>query len=1150
MELVEGPTLAERLKAGRLSLEECLSIARQIAEALEEAHEKGIVHRDLKPQNVKAPVDGKVKVLDFGLAKAMDPPGASSAADLARSPTIMNSPTMTAAHGTQLGVILGTAAYMSPEQARGGAVDKRADIWAFGVVLFEMLSGRSLFAAETVSDTLAGVLKTEIDFGALPAATPPALRQLLRRCLERSPKNRLHDIADARIVLDDLIAGRPGDDARAPAPAPARRTGKSTAAWVAALLVATAAAGFAGYLASRRGAAPAEPLRPLDPAPAEPGAPDRGELDPRLLSRRAEPRLLRAGGRAAEPLPPRPRRRARPFRSPAPTAPTPPSSPPTDRWIGYVAGRRADEGRRRGGRPFRLAEQQGAGGCTWLGDGTIVYAPSYSDGLFRIPAEGGPPKRLTTPDSAGGELGHWWPDPLPGGRQVVFTAFRTPVDKSRIGVLDLATGKVTWVVEGGFFGRYVSTGHLLYARGQRLYALPFDPKTGTATGAAVAVLDDLLVSQTSGYAMFAVSSRGMLAYVTESLGNPLRELVWLDRTGRATPAAGERRRFLSASLSPDDRQAALTIQGESRDLWTYSFERGTLSRLTSGEGTEFDPVWSRDGRELFYVVDRPPFELHRITVGAPDTGRPIWDEPSKVDTTGISVSPDGLTLGFELAEQQAGRNLYSRPIDGSAPARPIRATRSHEANVSFSPDGTDGSSTSRTRPGGPRSTPSRIPGPGERVQVSSDGGTDPLWARNGEIFYLHDDEMRVVAARLAGRSRVRRAADPLLLPRSPPAPINDSQTYDVTRDGSRILAVTIPEASRPGSWRSSPTGRASSHASRREAADDGRLRLPPRVRTKSPASSARAAWARSGARATRSSGARRDQGPAARHSPPTPTASPASSARRRSSPRWATRASPRSTASRRADGARRARDGARRGRRPLRAARARARCPSTRRSPIARQIAEALEEAHEKGIVHRDLKPANVKLTPDGKVKVLDFGLAKALGAEARKSGLDSSDSLHELADDDRGRRPRRASSSAPRPTWPRAGARQAGGQAGRRLGVRRRRSARCSPAGGSSRARPSPTRSPRVLRAEPDWTRAPPGDARAALRRSSAAASSATRSRRLHDVADARIVLDDLLEGVEPSPPPRRRPPCPLACAGRDGRAARRRSFLLGALA
>ena len=254
MELVEGPTLAERLASGPLSLTESLSIALQIAQALEEAHEKGIVHRDLKPQNIKAAVEGKVKVLDFGLAKAMDAAaGASSAADLARSPTLMQSPTLTAVQGTQLGMILGTAAYMSPEQARGGAVDKRADIWAFGVVLYEMLTGRSAFAADTVPDTLAAVLTREVDWTALPAATPAALRDLLRRCLERKPKNRLHDIADARIALDDLLSGRlaaasPPGSALQGAP----RAGWPTRlAWLGAGL-ALGALAFAGYFGRAR----------------------------------------------------------------------------------------------------------------------------------------------------------------------------------------------------------------------------------------------------------------------------------------------------------------------------------------------------------------------------------------------------------------------------------------------------------------------------------------------------------------------------------------------------------------------------------------------------------------------------------------------------------------------------------------------------------------------------------------------------------------------------------------------------------------------------------------------------------------------------------------------------------------------------------
>ena len=793
MELVEGPTLDERLKAGVLSLEETFSIARQIAEALEEAHEKGIVHRDLKPQNVKAPVDGKVKVLDFGLAKAMDPPGTSSAADLARSPTIMNSPTMTAAHGTALGVILGTAAYMSPEQARGSAVDKRADIWAFGVVLFEMLSGRPLFAADTVSDTLAGVLKTEVDFATLPAAVPSPVRQLLRRCLERNPKNRLHDIADARLVLDDLIAGRPGDDTHTPAPPPARRTARATAAWVAALLVVGTVAGYAGTQANRRGTAPAAPLRLSIQLSADQelvvGAnsnlvfsPDGGSL---VFTGRTGGRqsLFRRelGGREAAAIPGTDGADA-PFFS------------PDGQWIGFISGGKLMKIAAAGGQPFRIAEQAGAG-STWLGDGTIVTAPNYAEGLFRVPAAGGAPERLTTPDGASGELGHWWPDLLPGDRKVVFTAFRTPVDKSRIGVLDLSTGEVKWVVEGGFFARWVSTGHLLYALGQRLYALPFDPATGTATGPAVAVLDDVLVSQTGGFAMAAVSSRGVLAYVSESLGNPLRELVWLDRSGRATPAIGERRRFLSASLSPDDRQVALTIQGESRDLWTYNLERATLSRLTSGEGTEFDPVWSRDGRELLYVFDRPPFELHRIPVGAPDTGRPVWDEPPTVDTLGLTVSPDGRTLAYRISAKQTGSDLYSRPIDGTSPAKPIRATRATESNVSFSPDGRwvayQSNETGRFEV-----YAEPFPGPGERVQLSSDGGTDPLWARSGEILYLRDDELRLVATRLTAPA----AFDaPLPLFRFPivPGADHDAQAYDVTADGKRILAITIPEGSRP-----------------------------------------------------------------------------------------------------------------------------------------------------------------------------------------------------------------------------------------------------------------------------------------------------------------------------------------------------------------
>jgi serine/threonine-protein kinase len=625
---------------------------------------------------------------------------------------------------------------------------------------------------------------------------PPAIRRLLLRCLERDPRRRLHDIADARIVLEDVVSGVDGEGSGAAGGAfnAATRTRHTFLPWLAALVVTTAGAALLGYLARGRGATPVEPMRlaiQLDES-QELGtegnstiafSPDGSSLVfPGRENGRQSLFRRRLGEREAMAVP-------------GTEGGDSPFFSPDGRWIGFVAESQMRKVPAEGGRPFSLAEARGAGGCAWLPDGTIVYAPIYSEGLYRVPAEGGSPERLTTPDHKGGELGHWWPEPLPGGKRVVFTAFRTPVDRSRIGVLDLATREVRWVVEGGFFGRYAPSGHLLYAKGQRLYAVPFDPATATAKGSAVAVVDDVHASQIGGYAQAAVSSHGTLAYVTESLGNPLRELVWLDRTGRAVAATSERRRFLSASLSPDGRRAALTIQGESRDLWTLSLERGTLSRLTSGDATEYDPRWTSDGRELLYVVDRPPFELHRIALDAPDSGRPLWDEPAELDTNRIAVSPDGRTIAFTRTEQRTGSNLYSRPIDGSEPPRPIRASRGEEYSASFSPDGRfvvyQADETGR-----PEIYVESFPPSGERVQVSSDGGTQPLWAGNGEIFFRHDDEVRVVAARRAGRLEFDAPRSLFAFPIAA-AGNGELRTFDVTRDGARILAVTIPATNRP-----------------------------------------------------------------------------------------------------------------------------------------------------------------------------------------------------------------------------------------------------------------------------------------------------------------------------------------------------------------
>jgi serine/threonine-protein kinase len=786
MELVEGEDLAQRLKRGAIPVDEALAIARQIAEALEEAHEKGIVHRDLKPANVKVTPDGKVKVLDFGLAKAYaaDPMASSGSHDLSQSPTLAT------AAGTQAGIILGTAAYMSPEQARGKAVDRRADIWAFGVVLFEMLAGRRLFQGETVSDVLAGVLRQELEWTALPPV-PPAVRWLLRHCLERDPRLRLHDVADARLLLAE--ADGAGEGAATTTPAGPPRHGRP--AMLAALGAVAVVAAWLGHALSGPRHAPAQPshLAIALPMSQEVGA-ESNELlaftpDGRALVfagvHDGKRMLLRRDLAEGEAVP-----------IPSTEGGQAPFFSPDGRWLGFVSENWLRKVATDGGSSFPLAEAQGAGGGTWMENGDIVYAPIYSSGLFRVSADGGEPEALTTPDHAGGELGHWWPEPLPGGRKVLFTGFRTPVDRSRIGVLDLETREVKWVVESGFFARYMS-GHLFFARGQRLFAVAFDPEQATVRGPAVAVIEDLSVSQTGGHAQFAVSKLGALAYVRESLARPVRELSWLDREGRATPATRELRRYASVALSPDEQTVALTVEGDSQDLWTLSLARGTLSRLTTSDVTENNAVWSRDGRELFYVRDRPPYELHRIGIGAPDTGRPLWDEPARLDTYGIAVSPDGRSLAYQQTELQTGRNVYWRPIDGSAPPRVIRATRAEEGAASFSPDGRFVAYQSNET-GRPEVYAQSLGERGERVQISADGGTDPEWAGNGEIFYRRDASLMVASPTTPGGLEFgpSRALFDAGIVSSRVSGV-ESRVYAVTRDGQRILAITTPLSSRP-----------------------------------------------------------------------------------------------------------------------------------------------------------------------------------------------------------------------------------------------------------------------------------------------------------------------------------------------------------------
>ena len=754
MELVEGPTLAERLAQGALPPEESLAIARQIAEALEAAHEKGIVHRDLKPQNIKAALDGKVKVLDFGLAKAMDATGSTTpGADLARSPTMMNSPTLTAA-GTQLGVILGTAAYMAPEQARGGAVDKRADIWAFGVVLLEMLTGRSLFAGPTVSDTLAGVLKTEIDWKELPATTPKSIRTLLRRCLERNPKSRLHDIADARIVIEEVLAGRGEEPAAAGAPQTAPPVRSRTGWWIAGV-VGALALGLAGGFLFDGGDKSVEPEMRFGLA-LPPGWKFADADTPLLaLSRDGRRRAIAAAtddgseallvGELAEvewrPLPGTQGARS-PFFS------------PDGEWIGYFGEDKLMRVAFAGGPPLPVVDRVGnqTRGAVWLPDGSIVYSPDAAEALWRIPATGGAAERLTTIDPKIQERTHRWPDLLPEGRAILFTADSEATtefyDDASIEAVVVATGERKTVLKGASFGRYVDPGVLLFARGGTLFAIRFDPARLETSGSPVPVLQQVATTVSSGAVQFAVGASGALLWAPGEASTAGAQPIWLDRKGVRSAAVTTSGTNMQMDLAPDGRRLALLTDDAGRvDIWIADLESGSRSRLTF-DGDVSDPTWSADGKRLAYS------RSGAATGGGSDIFWKLADGSDEAEalvsgpetTYPASFSPDNRLLVFERTVQGGpSTDLWLLSLDGERRQRPLLAGDAVEFGAGVSPDGRFMAYVS-VRAGRSEVFVRPFPGGSGQWQVSTGGGVEPKWSRNGrELFYRNRGSLYRVA---------------------------------------------------------------------------------------------------------------------------------------------------------------------------------------------------------------------------------------------------------------------------------------------------------------------------------------------------------------------------------------------------------------------
>jgi Tol biopolymer transport system component len=751
MELVEGPTLADRLEQGSLSLDESLSIARHIAEALEEAHERGIIHRDLKPQNIKAPTEGKVKVLDFGLAKAMDPAAdsAASEAEKARSPTLMQSPTLTAAHGTQLGVILGTAAYMSPEQARGGAVDKRADIWAFGVVLYEMLSGRSMFAADTVSDTLAGVLKTEIDFAKLPASTPPAIRRLLRRCLERNPKNRLHDIADARIVIDEILAGT----AQESDTTPVARQKRGWLPWaIAAAGVATAIAallvgGLMGKPAPSGQLTRTSVLMPISgKADLSAGnfamSPDGGAIV-FLASDATGSRLFVRELAETEPRPLAGTDGARfPFWS------------GDSQQIAFFAGSSLLRVPRGGGAVQTICAAKDGRGGAWNREGTIVFAADFQAPLYQVPASGGEPAPATVLDVENGEISHRFPSFLPDGRHLLFGVEPgTAANRIQIKLASLdEVSKGKPLLEASAVPRFASPSQLVFPRDAALMVQSIDLTRLEMVGKA-----QLLEERPSFFAVVTSTPIVEVADGGEMLYAPVDPrptvFVWLERNGRRSESGvREEGVFSFPAVSHRGNRVVVTKGGsfEKGSLWIFDLDHGGGSQITPRNQSAYAAVWSPDDRDL----------AANLTLG--DSFAPAWIaaesgnirelfEPSKLWTNPTDVSADGQTLLFDDQTRGMKMNLGYLRLDDAPERADYLTTPANEFGGRLSQDGryiaylSDVSGTNQvyvdTFPNPSRARRVNTGGAALQVDFRSDGEELFILAAEGDRAVLYASEV-------------------------------------------------------------------------------------------------------------------------------------------------------------------------------------------------------------------------------------------------------------------------------------------------------------------------------------------------------------------------------------------------------------------------
>jgi Tol biopolymer transport system component/predicted Ser/Thr protein kinase len=778
MEYIEGEALS-----GPVELAEALRIIAQLIDGIEAAHEKNIIHRDLKPANIKLTPEGVVKILDFGLAKATDPEPDGNP---------QNSPTQTIG-ATKAGTILGTAAYMAPEQARGKPADKRSDIWSFGVVVYELLTGKRVFEGESVVETLGAVMKSQPDWALVPAR----LQRLLQACLEKDSRKRLQAISDARLFLEDIPA--------APAAIPVSARLRFGFGWVIPGLLAIVAA--SGWWAAWRATRPAasKPLMRFS-VDLGPEAMEAARITAAISPDGTRLAFPARGPSGKQQLAMRLLDQAQPSLLPGTENATDPFFSPDGQWIGFFADGKMKKISVQGGAAVALCDAGGTRGASWGEDGWIVFSPTITSGLSRVPDAGGAPQVITKPGEQG-EVVHRWPQILPGGQAVLFTGHTvaSAFDNASIEVLSLKTGQWKVVQRGGYSGRYLPTGHLVYIHQGTLFAVPFDLDRLEVRGTPGPLLESVAGNDAVGAGQYDAARNGTLVYLSGKSSAVATSLAWMESTGKIQPLLPPSIVYLAPRFSPDGKRLAVGVgPAGGGDIQVYDWQRDTMTRITFTQRNMY-PVWTPDGKHLVFQSQSSGANSIRW-IRADGAGEAQTLLESKGEPRPHSFSPDGQRLAFAELGMNTGFDLWTLPLDVSDPEHPKPAkpelflhTPFNKIEPAFSPDGRWIAYTSSEAGNYEvyvRPFHAGVPSGSGQWQISNGGGSHPIWSRDGRELFYETLDNRIMAATYTAKGDSFAVDKPRLWSNTQIMDLFGTQIWnlDLSPDGKRFVVIPRPEA--------------------------------------------------------------------------------------------------------------------------------------------------------------------------------------------------------------------------------------------------------------------------------------------------------------------------------------------------------------------